>query len=289
MELLRRSTQLCPYHHPTFNCPSLKIMPGVRNKDGISLGQELEIAFNVEKFSMLKMKEQFRTIAQKHLDLSVTMANQTPRTVDNMKQELKTTFREFNDEEHGARRLQLSMKYITEYFKDKISKVRKNLKDEEDETTEDKRTQGKRPGYEDGDDDTLSINFGSGTPEPLFTPSPKTKNDATHPRGSMRQHNKEPKGNRHTQPSGASVVAPGINFSDAPEIKAFLESFTPSLLYLYPTFLEAEIADQKALDSLASWPRVNLVEFLGGLVGQGKLKKVVIEALVLRFRPDDYE
>jgi hypothetical protein len=28
----------------------------VRNKDGISLGQELEIAFNVEKFSMLKMK-----------------------------------------------------------------------------------------------------------------------------------------------------------------------------------------------------------------------------------------
>jgi hypothetical protein len=105
----------------------------------------------------------------------------------------------------------------------------------------------------------------------------------------MRQHNKEPKGNRHTQPSGASVVAPGINFSDAPEIKAFLESFTPSLLYLYPTFLEAEIADQKALDSLASWPRVNLVEFLGGLVGQGKLKKVVIEALVLRFRPDDYE
>jgi hypothetical protein len=44
--------------------------------------------------------------------------------------QLKTTFREFNDEEHGARRLQLSMKYITEYFKDKISKVRKNLKDE---------------------------------------------------------------------------------------------------------------------------------------------------------------
>ncbi|KAJ7351982.1 hypothetical protein DFH08DRAFT_77341 [Mycena albidolilacea] len=202
--------------------------------------------------------------------------------------QLKTSFREINDEEPGARRLQLSMKYINDYFKDKISKVRKNLKDEqEDETTEDKRTQGKRLGYEDDDDDKLSINFGSDTPEPLFTPSPKTKNDA--PGRSMRQHNKEPKGNRHTQPSGASIVGPDINFSDAPEIKAFLESFTPSLLYLYPTFLEAEIADQKALDSLASWPRVNLVEFLGGLVGQGKLKKVVIEALVLRFRPHDYE
>jgi hypothetical protein len=44
--------------------------------------------------------------------------------------QLKTTFREFNDEEHGARRLQLSMKYIKDYFKDKISKVRKNLNDE---------------------------------------------------------------------------------------------------------------------------------------------------------------
>ncbi|KAJ7853132.1 hypothetical protein B0H14DRAFT_3865885 [Mycena olivaceomarginata] len=242
-------------------------MPGVRNKDGISLGQELEITFNVEKFSMLKMKEQFRTIAQKHLDLSVTTANQTPRTMDNIKQELKTTFREFNDEDPGPRRLQLSMKYIKDYFKDKISKFRKNLKDEEDETTEDKRTQGERPGYEDADDDRFNINFGSGTPEPLCTPAPK--NNALE--GSMRQRNKEEhKGNRHTQPSGASPS-------------------TPSLLYLYPTFVEAEITDQKALDSLASWPRVNLVEFLGGLVGQDKLKKIIVEALVLRLRPDDYQ
>jgi hypothetical protein len=82
-------------------------------------------------------------------------------------------------------------------------------------------------------------------------------------------------------------VALDIDFGDAPDIKAFLESFTPSLLYLYPTFVEAEITDQKALDSLASWPRVNLVEFLGGLVGQDKLKKIVVEALVLRLRPDD--
>ncbi|KAJ7351974.1 hypothetical protein DFH08DRAFT_77241 [Mycena albidolilacea] len=106
----------------------------------------------------------------------------------------------------------------------------------------------------------------------------------------MRQRNKEEhKGNRHTQPSGASFVAPDIDFGDAPDIKAFLESFTPSLLSLYPTFVEAEITDQKALDSLASWPRVNLVEFLGGLARQDKLKKIVVEAIVLRLRPDDYE
>jgi hypothetical protein len=43
-------------------------------------------------------------------------------------------------------------------------------------------------------------------------------------------------------------VALNIDFGDAPDIKAFLESFTPSLLYLYPTFVEAEITDQKALD-----------------------------------------
>jgi hypothetical protein len=47
-------------------------------------------------------------------------------------------------------------------------------------------------------------------------------------------------------------VAPDIDFGDAPDIKAFLESFTPSLLYLYPTFVEAEITDQKALDSSLS-------------------------------------
>jgi hypothetical protein len=57
--------------------------------------------------------------------------------------------------------------------------------------------------------------------------------------------------------------------------------------------VEAEITDQKALDSLASWadswPRVNLVEFLGGIVGQDKLKKIVVEVFVLWLRPDDYE
>ncbi|KAJ7351972.1 hypothetical protein DFH08DRAFT_857617 [Mycena albidolilacea] len=37
----------------------------------------------------------------------------------------------------------------------------------------------------------------------------------------------------------------------------------PSLLYLYPTFVQAGITDQETLDCLASWPRFNLVKFLG--------------------------
>ncbi|KAJ7758410.1 hypothetical protein B0H14DRAFT_2634718 [Mycena olivaceomarginata] len=51
----------------------------------------------------------------------------------------------------------------------------------------------------------------------------------------------------------------------APIIKDFLESFEPSLLYLHPTFIQAGITSQEHLDSIALWPRFNLVEFLGGL------------------------
>ncbi|KAJ7351987.1 hypothetical protein DFH08DRAFT_956805 [Mycena albidolilacea] len=50
-----------------------------------------------------------------------------------------------------------------------------------------------------------------------------------------------------------------------PTIKVFLKSFTPSLLYLYPTFVQATITNQEMLDCLALWPCFNLVKFLGGL------------------------
>jgi hypothetical protein len=115
----------------------------------------------------------------------------------------------------------------------------------------------------------------------------------------------------------ASISANGapdadFNFNVAPDIKVFLESFAPSLLHLYPTFVQAGITDQQALNAIASWPRFNIVEFFSGLEdsgarelgaaqtkgkgkakekgqGQGKLKKVVVEALVLRFKAGDYE
>ncbi|KAJ7670484.1 hypothetical protein B0H14DRAFT_3538456 [Mycena olivaceomarginata] len=73
-----------------------------------------------------------------------------------------------------------------------------------------------------------------------------------------------------------------FNFIAAtPIIKDFLESFEPSLLYLHPTFIQAGITSQEHLDSIALWPRFNLVEFLGGLedpvAGKGQtLRKVVV-------------
>jgi hypothetical protein len=118
---------------------------------------------------------------------------------------------------------------------------------------------------------------------------------------------RKPKGEKLQ--TGASFFVPSANFdfNAAPAIKVFLESFTPSLLYLYPTFVRAGITDQETLDCLASWPRFNLVEFFSGLEdpvaaqtkgkgqekgkgqGQGKLKKVVVETLVLHLKTSDYE
>jgi hypothetical protein len=158
-----------------------------------------------------------------------------------------------------------------------------------------------------------SLKAAISVPEPLFTPLQKK----SAPEGSTRQRNKaEPNPTRHTHP-GASFFDPSANFdfNSAPAIKVFLESFTPSLLYLYPTFVQAGITDQEALNCLASWPRFNLVEFFSGLEdpavrqledpvaaqtkgkgqekgkgqGQRKLKKVVVETLVLHLKTSDYE
>ncbi|KAJ7827326.1 hypothetical protein B0H14DRAFT_3467116 [Mycena olivaceomarginata] len=63
-----------------------------------------------------------------------------------------------------------------------------------------------------------------------------------------------------------TAISANFNFTvAAPIIKDFLESFEPSLLYLHPTFIQAGITSQKHLDSIALWPRFNLVEFLGRL------------------------
>jgi hypothetical protein len=97
------------------------------------------------------------------------------------------------------------------------------------------------------------------------------------------------------------VRAADFNFNAAPDIKLFLDSFSPSLLYLHPTFVQAGITRQAHLDTIATWPRFNVAEFFGGLAdpfaaqtqgrgqGQAKLKKVVVEALVLRLKASEYK
>jgi hypothetical protein len=92
-----------------------------------------------------------------------------------------------------------------------------------------------------------------------------------------------------------------LDLNAAPDIKVFLESFSPSLLYLYPTFVQAGITRQAHLDCIATWPRFNVAEFFEGLAdpfaaqtqgrGQGhaKLKKVVVEALVLHLKASEYK
>ncbi|KAJ7261343.1 hypothetical protein B0H12DRAFT_348924 [Mycena haematopus] len=81
----------------------------------------------------------------------------------------------------------------------------------------------------------------------------------------------------------AEIATPEVSQSfESTVIKEFLESFNPSLFYLYPTFLAAGLVDKEALDAIGAWPRPNVVEFLESL--GTAMKEVVVEALVLKLK-----
>ncbi|KAF8173153.1 hypothetical protein K438DRAFT_1981006 [Mycena galopus ATCC 62051] len=134
------------------------------------------------------------------------------------------------------------------------------------------------------------------------------------PRESLRRFLNPPAPEPHAPPSytassSSSKPQPAPQLPaghDAPYIKAFLESFTPSLLYTLPTLVHARIYDKERLDAVAKWPRESLRRFLSTLPdpvlvsdldsvrtgegeGKGRLRKVVVEALVLRLTFDESE
>ncbi|KAJ7700616.1 hypothetical protein B0H14DRAFT_3527940 [Mycena olivaceomarginata] len=247
--------------YPDSPLPVSTIMPLV-----LQLREKLAKAFNLspDSVEMAQMKLRFREIGHKHLDLSVTMGNQSAATLSRIEQELKATFTEFKDAGLGG-------------------KVKREV--------EDQTKDGKSPASELTDDGT------NGAPQKQVEDQTK---DGKSPASEL------------TDDGTNGAPDADFNFNVAPDIKVFLESFAPSLLHLYPTFVQAGITDQQALNAIASWPRFNIMEFFSGLEdsgarelgaaqtkgkgkakekgqGQGKLKKVVVEALVLRFKAGDYE
>ncbi|KAJ7273186.1 hypothetical protein C8J57DRAFT_1715445 [Mycena rebaudengoi] len=74
--------------------------------------------------------------------------------------------------------------------------------------------------------------------------------------------------------------------SDALQVKEFLDSFSPSLAYLLPTFLNGGISDKKTLEAVSLWPRHHLVDMLVDLGSVGmNLTKVEVESIVLKLKP----
>ncbi|KAF8212958.1 hypothetical protein K438DRAFT_1928108 [Mycena galopus ATCC 62051] len=68
------------------------------------------------------------------------------------------------------------------------------------------------------------------------------------------------------------------------ELKKFLESFNPSLLYLHRSFIEAGIT-QDVLVEISKWRRHEILDFFSDhfiCVDGAKLKAVVVEALAVR-------
>ncbi|KAJ7235616.1 hypothetical protein B0H12DRAFT_1141327 [Mycena haematopus] len=232
-----------------------------------TLGRQLETAFNLHlKGALRKLKGELRAIGQKHIDCSVTLGNQSLGTFENIEQELMATFPELHEEELGlgAWRLRLSVLYIKTYFNSQFSRPSKNTKEQLKIKSE--ITAGKSESQK-------SEDMVSTTTTPIDTTSSLSSSSESRP----------------AYPASVSDTAP--------EIKTFLESFTPSLLYLHPTILDAGLVDQEALDAVAAWPRSNIREFLSGLPerqggegkGKFKLRKVVVEAIVLRLKGHEYE
>ncbi|KAJ7795852.1 hypothetical protein B0H14DRAFT_2620468 [Mycena olivaceomarginata] len=199
-------------------------------------------------------------------------------TLSAIEQELKTTFTEFNDPQSGVLRLQLTMAYVKTYGSD----VRSH---QTSKHQVDVQTKGGNPSAKERNED------GAGRSD-----TETTDDDAERSDDDAERSDAESRGD-----FAAGTRAADFNFNAAPDVKRFLSSFTPSLLYLYPTFVKAEITGQAQLDSIARWPRANVVEFFGGLAdpfaaqtkgrgqGQAKLKKVVVEALVLRLKASEYK
>lgn len=95
---------------------------------------------------------------------------------------------------------------------------------------------------------------------------------------------------QRTTESSSSPEPASPKVPDSHEIKEFLQSFNPSLLYLLDAFIEGGICDKKKLDEIACWTRQNLVDAFEDLtlVGGGKMKKVVVETIVLRLKAAEY-
>ncbi|KAJ7807744.1 hypothetical protein B0H14DRAFT_2609374 [Mycena olivaceomarginata] len=254
-----RSTSL--HAQPLCNSPPHEspIMPLV-----LHLGQKLADTFNLGPHSteMASLRLRFRRIADKHLDISLTMGKQTTATLSAIEQELKTTFTEFNDPQSGVLRLQLTMAYVKTYGSD----VRSH---QTSKHQVDVQTKGGNPSAKERNED------GAGRSDTETTDDDAERSD----------DDAESRGD-----FAAGTRAADFNFNAAPDVKRFLSSFTPPRL-----------PGQAQLDSIARWPRANVVEFFGGLAdpfaaqtkgrgqGQAKLKKVVVEALVLRLKASEYK
>ncbi|KAF8157714.1 hypothetical protein K438DRAFT_1777062 [Mycena galopus ATCC 62051] len=219
-----------------------------------ALDPQLKNAFNVEAPMLKELKRKFCAIAQNHLDLYETLGNQRLGTFDKIKGDFLATFSEFKDEALGASRLRLAELYIR----------RERPK---------KRTMC-----------SPSRPANPPAPEPHAPPSYTASSSSS-------------------KPQPAPQLPAG---HDVPYIKAFLESFTPSLLYILPTLIHAGIFDKEKLDAVAKWPRESLRRYLSTLPdtvlvsdldsvrtgegeGKGRLRKVVVDALVLRLTFDESE
>ncbi|KAJ7800836.1 hypothetical protein B0H14DRAFT_3490274 [Mycena olivaceomarginata] len=228
------------------------------------------------------------------------MGKQTTATLSAIEQELKTTFTEFNDPQSGVLRLQLTMAYVKTYGRtcDLTRRASINLKQV------DVQTKGSNPSTKERNEDGAGRSDTETTDDDAESSDDDAERSDTESRGDFAAGSESvPSQLNSTEGLNASISARAadFNFNAAPDVKRFLSSFTPSLLYLYPTFVEAEITGQAQLNSIARWPRTNVVEFFGGLAdpfaaqtkgrgqGQAKLKKVVVEALVLRLKASEYK
>ncbi|KAJ6496089.1 hypothetical protein C8R45DRAFT_1072406 [Mycena sanguinolenta] len=263
----------------------------------ITLGRQLENAFNLPTDKMAKLKGEFRSTAKKHLDPFATFTNQRPGTIETIEEELTATLPEFHDTTSRASRLQLGMRYIQYFFNDKMRrKVKKEIKEPASLAMPQSNNNTSDVTVENPDS---TIEAGPPAAEPHITSNSESSSSSS----------------SASKPPAAPMPMPKLDATytyPTAEIKSFLESFTPSLLHLCQTFVNAGIVNQEALDALAAWPRAQIRAFLGELAiaaqgqGQGrgrggegegkgkgeeggKLGKVVVEAIILRFKANEYE
>ncbi|KAF8157731.1 hypothetical protein K438DRAFT_1986346 [Mycena galopus ATCC 62051] len=84
--------------------------------------------------------------------------------------------------------------------------------------------------------------------------------------------------------NGMAPYYTGAGDPQTNELKKFLESFNPSLLYLHRSFIEAGIT-QDVLVEISKWRRHEILDFFSNhfiCVDGAKLKAVVVEALAVR-------
>ncbi|KAJ7771716.1 hypothetical protein B0H16DRAFT_1714930 [Mycena metata] len=192
---------------------------------------QLQAAFHLDSEDMKKLKKEWREIARKHIEFTLTVKQQRKEAWEAIERELTENFVEFQEEPAGTVLLQLAIVYLHTYFKDQISHRKKEV----------------------------------GENNHRATVKVKDEEETMH---------------------APAITAPATEIQIAPGIKDFLESFTPSLAYLQNTFVNAKFSR----DVVADWSRPRLADFLENLkddAGQ-RLKPVVVEALLLRLKPDYY-